>query len=170
MARLSPGSSSRCGTAGEDRGGGTAEMRMGGERGRSYKLHRNSGYLTPACLSSTINQCAGAQVCPVTPLAVSCTYSPPIPLLLFLPSALALLCSIFLVRLPPRACNSVRSGWGWGGQKEPHWFMTSLWLFIWWNERHITNFATLNFSLPPFPKWSVQLCVWEETWVKIQWG
>lgn len=55
MARLSPGPSSRCGTAGEDRGGGTAEMRMGGERGRSYKLRRNSGYLTPACLSSTIN-------------------------------------------------------------------------------------------------------------------
>ncbi len=27
----------------------------GGERGRSYKLRRNSGYLTPACLSSTIN-------------------------------------------------------------------------------------------------------------------
>lgn len=55
MARLSPGPTSRCGTAGEDRGGGTAEMRMGGERGRSYKLRRNSGYLTPACLSSTIN-------------------------------------------------------------------------------------------------------------------
>lgn len=56
---------------------------------------------------------------------------------------------------------------GRGGQTEPHWFMTSLWLFIWWNERHITSFTTLNFSHPPFPKWSVQSCVSER---KPEWG